>query len=247
MYVRLAFAVAAHLEPEILVVDEVLAVGDAEFQQKCLGKMKHVAGQGRTVLFVSHNLAAVRALCNRALLLADGKIIADGPVEAVARRYISTSSSTDAISFASNPARPSITSIVVDREALSAGNLIVDIAFVSPRPLPTAVGGIMLRADTGQPLWGSNSRFHSSGEIAKGLTSGILRCEAQGLPITPGTYHLSAWLADWHEELDSKQDVLSIQLGEESADPLRLSSSLVGHVDWPATWRSVRREDASAA
>ena len=67
MYVRLAFAVAAHLEPEILLVDEVLAVGDAEFQQKCLGKMRDVASHGRTVLFVSHNLGAIRRLCERAV------------------------------------------------------------------------------------------------------------------------------------------------------------------------------------
>ncbi|MFT3731942.1 MAG: ABC transporter ATP-binding protein [Hyphomicrobium sp.] len=247
MYVRLAFAVAAHLEPEILVVDEVLAVGDAEFQQKCLGKMKHVAGQGRTVLFVSHNLAAVRSLCNRALLLAGGKVIGDGSVEAVARQYINSSSSSDAITFATNPTRPSIVSIIVDRDALARGDLIVDIAFVSPRPLPAAVGGVMLRADSGEPLWGSDSRFHSSGEIAKGLTSGTLRCEARRLPIRPGRYHLSAWLADWHEELDSKQDVLSLGFGLADADPLRPSVSAVGYLDWPGTWRSVKIEDASAA
>src|SRR5204862_2694696 len=75
MYVRLAFAVAAHLEPEILVIDEVLAVGDAEFQKKCLGKMREVArGLGRTVLFVSHNMGAVRSLCETGLLLSEGKI-----------------------------------------------------------------------------------------------------------------------------------------------------------------------------
>src|SRR5208282_4597995 len=76
MYVRLAFAVAAHLEPEILVVDEVLAVGDTEFQKKCLGKMSEVAGGGRTVLFVSHNLAAIEGLCDAALLLAEGRCVA---------------------------------------------------------------------------------------------------------------------------------------------------------------------------
>src|SRR5947208_7962994 len=75
MYVRLAFAVAAHLEPEILVVDEVLAVGDAEFQKKCLGKMEQVSRGGRTVLFVSHNMAAIEALCSSGLVLADGKLV----------------------------------------------------------------------------------------------------------------------------------------------------------------------------
>ena len=87
MYVRLAFAVAAHLDPEILLVDEVLAVGDAEFQKKCLGKMKDVAGEGRTVLFVSHNMAAVQTLCLRALLLQAGSIIASGPAQDIVVAY----------------------------------------------------------------------------------------------------------------------------------------------------------------
>src|SRR5262245_36162388 len=80
MYVRLAFAVAAHLEPEILIIDEVLSVGDAEFQKKCLGKMGDVAGCGRTVLFVSHNLGAIRSLCSRAILLCNGELVAHDTV-----------------------------------------------------------------------------------------------------------------------------------------------------------------------
>jgi lipopolysaccharide transport system ATP-binding protein len=88
MYVRLAFAVAAHLEPEILVVDEVLAVGDAEFQKKCLGKMSDVAGGGRTVLFVSHNLGALTTLCPRSLLLDRGKLVTEGPTPAVINSYV---------------------------------------------------------------------------------------------------------------------------------------------------------------
>jgi len=87
MYVRLAFAVAAHLEPEILIVDEVLAVGDAAFQKKCLGKMGEVASAGRTVLFVSHNLIAVEHLCVRALLLQAGTLVADGSTASVLARY----------------------------------------------------------------------------------------------------------------------------------------------------------------
>jgi lipopolysaccharide transport system ATP-binding protein len=88
MYVRLAFAVAAHLEPEILIVDEVLAVGDAAFQKKCLGKMEDVAREGRTVLFVSHNMAAVRNLCPRAILLKNGRIELSGAAEEVVRAYL---------------------------------------------------------------------------------------------------------------------------------------------------------------
>jgi lipopolysaccharide transport system ATP-binding protein len=89
MYVRLAFAVAAHLEPEILVVDEVLAVGDAEFQKKCLGKMQDVATAGRTVLFVSHNLQAVSLLCSRALLLSAGSLAHAGGVQETIDLYLS--------------------------------------------------------------------------------------------------------------------------------------------------------------
>ncbi|GAH72083.1 unnamed protein product, partial [marine sediment metagenome] len=87
MRVRLGFAVAAHLEPEILLIDEVLAVGDAEFQKKCLGKMGEVAGEGRTVLFVSHNMQAVRALCPRSVLLSEGSIIADAPTADTVQVY----------------------------------------------------------------------------------------------------------------------------------------------------------------
>lgn len=87
MTVRLAFAVAAHLEPEIMIVDEVLAVGDLSFQKKCLGKMQHVAGQGRTVLFVSHNMNAVDSLCSRCILLDGGQLSRDGDTAAVVQAY----------------------------------------------------------------------------------------------------------------------------------------------------------------
>ncbi|HEV2852070.1 MAG TPA: ABC transporter ATP-binding protein [Thermoanaerobaculia bacterium] len=92
MYLRLAFAVAAHLEPEILLVDEVLAVGDAAFQKKCLGKMGDVARQGRTVLFVSHNMVAIEGLCQRVLWLRDGRVAEDGPAGRVVSEYLKTSS-----------------------------------------------------------------------------------------------------------------------------------------------------------
>ena len=88
MYTRLAFAVAAHLEPEILLVDEVLSVGDAAFQKKCLGKMGDVAREGRTVLFVSHNLSSISVLCNRALYMASGNLIEDGPAAKVVESYM---------------------------------------------------------------------------------------------------------------------------------------------------------------
>jgi lipopolysaccharide transport system ATP-binding protein len=95
MYVRLAFAVAAHLEPDILVLDEVLAVGDSEFQKKCLGKMKEVAGAGRTVLFVSHNMGAVSDICENALLIEKGRITCRGDAAKVIREYVTGTLSLD--------------------------------------------------------------------------------------------------------------------------------------------------------
>jgi len=96
MRVRLAFAVSAHLEPEILLIDEVLAVGDAQFQKKCLNKMKDVGQEGRTVLFVSHNMPAITRLCPRAIILDQGKLIADGPSTEVVRRYLDSGTGTTA-------------------------------------------------------------------------------------------------------------------------------------------------------
>ena len=90
MKVRLAFSVAAHLEPEVLIIDEVLAVGDAEFQKKCLGKMQDVAGHGRTVLFVSHNMGAIQALCPRAIALRSGRVVDDDLAPSVVARYLRT-------------------------------------------------------------------------------------------------------------------------------------------------------------
>ena len=106
MYVRLAFAVAAHLEPDILVVDEVLAVGDAQFQKKCLGKMGDVTKGGRTVLFVSHNMAAVRKLCSHAILFYNGREIMRGPTDPVISKYLSESASEMSPVVALPPSSP---------------------------------------------------------------------------------------------------------------------------------------------
>lgn len=103
MYLRLAFSVAAHLEPEILLVDEVLAVGDASFQKRCLGKMGEVSQEGRTVLFVSHNIGAVTELCHRALLLEHGKLAAEGPASDVVARYVKSTQELDPQTVPSGP------------------------------------------------------------------------------------------------------------------------------------------------
>ena len=112
MHMRLAFAVAAHLEPEILLVDEVLAVGDAAFQKKCLGKMSHVSQEGRTVLFVSHNMSAINQLCESVMVLEKGTVLCREPVQEGIRRYLAHASgekddsATGTLSFAEDPDKP---------------------------------------------------------------------------------------------------------------------------------------------
>jgi len=127
MYVRLAFAVAAHLEPEILVVDEVLAVGDAEFQKKCLGKMGEVGKEGRTVLFVSHNMSAVRNLCQRAICLKSGTVEFDGEVEAVIEKYMGGDVGTSVdYEAAREPDHPYIRSAIIFQDSASDQDFRID-------------------------------------------------------------------------------------------------------------------------
>ncbi|WP_045868844.1 MULTISPECIES: ABC transporter ATP-binding protein [unclassified Tolypothrix] len=123
MYVRLAFAVAAHLEPEILIVDEVLAVGDAQFQKKCLGKMDDVSKEGRTVLFVSHNMTALQSLCNRSIWMNNGKVLEDGLSSFVISNYLAKSASA-------------VTEQVWDKEKEAPGNNNVRLHRVSVCPEP---------------------------------------------------------------------------------------------------------------
>ncbi len=133
MYVRLAFAVAAHLEPEILIVDEVLAVGDAEFQRKCLGKMQHVSGEGRTVLFVSHNMEAVQKLCNTGLLLHRGQLIASGAMDDVIRTYLSARDESNGIfTVRPNPDQGAPGSIQEIRISTEEGGIGHEVPVLSP-------------------------------------------------------------------------------------------------------------------
>jgi len=127
MYVRLAFAVAAHLEPEILVVDEVLAVGDASFQKKCLGKMKDVGQEGRTVLFVSHNMGAIRSLCQRAICLHQGSIAIDDTLDAAIDYYLGNDSIGVSVYEAESvPDHPHFRRVVVYQEPEGDEKLWID-------------------------------------------------------------------------------------------------------------------------
>jgi lipopolysaccharide transport system ATP-binding protein len=253
MYVRLAFAVASHLEPEILIVDEVLAVGDAQFQQKCLGRMNEVRRDGRTVLFVSHNMAAVRSLCTRALLLEKGKVVLDGGTAEVVDRYLQAGQVAE-----------SCREIPVDAERMTNGQA---------RMLRIAVCDI-----EGQPVsqlyYGQPFRVTFACELFEDLPDGHFEVSVSN---TDGTHILysttidggrpAQYLAAGRHEVTAQFDTVLLprryllDIGVHRADGTtldfvpracaidvqRLSAASQGHYPWPttrghvaahATWRS---------
>jgi lipopolysaccharide transport system ATP-binding protein len=166
MYVRLAFSIAAHLEPEIFVIDEVLAVGDMDFQKKCLGKMSEVAKGGRTVLFVSHNLGSVAALCNHGLLLEQGRVKRWGPIRDVIEHYCAASGGSYETSFAANESKPSITRIVLNEAELQRGNFCCSMDFRSPFPLRPPVGGFVINDRLERPFGAATAGSIRTADLA---------------------------------------------------------------------------------
>ena len=242
MYVRLAFAVAAHLEPEILIVDEVLAVGDAEFQKKCLGKMQDVSRkEGRTVLFVSHNMNAVQRLCKTGILLESGQLKCISTIEEVLRVYSGSIERNNTVTFSTDDSRPSISFVSVDLPQLELGNLVVDVGFKSPVPLNPPVVGITLTSALGSPVFGSNPRFHSKGFNKTKTSEGVMRMVVNELPIHGGSYRLSVWLGDWQIDYDSKRDALAFDFKHGHPASNTPNPESIGFTDAPAEW-SVLKE-----
>jgi lipopolysaccharide transport system ATP-binding protein len=160
MYVRLAFAVAAHLEPEILIVDEVLAVGDAQFQKRCLGKMKEVAqGHGRTVIFVSHNMQAISTLTSRSVLLRKGCIAAIGPTAGVITEYLQDSGAAPDLIYTANPSqqKPRITRVELKTDQpnnvqTNGSPIQVIVEITTPHPIDTARLSLHACNNLGEPM-----------------------------------------------------------------------------------------------
>jgi lipopolysaccharide transport system ATP-binding protein len=192
MYVRLAFSVAAHLEPEILLVDEVLAVGDAEFQRRCLGRMEDMSGTGRTILFVSHNMQAINQLCDRAILLEGGGIAAEGQTAEVVTRYLQSTHGTG-----SRRAWPDIESAPGDDLAKLLSVRVVDedgdtveTADVR-RPIGIEITFRVLR--DGQPVFPKIKIRDRQGEIAFNALDTSPRWHE---PSPPGVYAATAWIPE---------------------------------------------------
>ena len=208
MYVRLAFAVAAHLEPDILIVDEVLAVGDAAFQEKCLATMKNVSRtQGRTVLFVSHNLGAIQSLCRSAILLERGGVALSGSVESVVAAYTHTSESRAVVDDLSRCARSGTgearvmgirfeDDAGVPRNYFRMGesfNVVVTANF--PTPLQNPTFGVNILTDAGVLVADCRSS-HYGLEFGRALGTIEYHMRIPSLALYPRTYVVEPWLAD---------------------------------------------------
>ena len=212
MIVRLAFAVAAHLEPEILIVDEVLAVGDTEFQRKCLGRMGQVSRAGRTVLFVSHNLAAVRSLCTRALLLQNGRLIEDGPVADVLTAYSAALGGTTSSDWErSTPPSQTIAFERVSTRINAQGSLACAIRLHVIRQTPPCMLALDICDATGQPLM---QAMPSQEPVISGSPGFYQIDTIVHLPaLIPGHYLVDAWVGPhFSQTLDYIRQAVSFDI-----------------------------------
>ena len=234
MYVRLAFAVAAHLEPEILIIDEVLAVGDAEFQAKCLGKMQDVANGGRTVLFVSHNMAAVTRLCSRAILMHAGGIILN---DLTSRAVIAYNSATVQTAKRNTEfaASPHVCGVRLDAIELHRGNLVVSVDYASPWKLNPVKVGVVIRNQRGQPLLGIGTEM-AADFLPPAEASGTVVLTIEDLPLHSGLYKISIWLGEKNENHDVVEDILIFQFNAASSLPPGVSTDVAGDVRADGRW-----------
>jgi lipopolysaccharide transport system ATP-binding protein len=248
MYLRLAFAVAAHLEPDILLVDEVLAVGDAAFQKKCLGKMSDVANQGRTVLFVSHNMPAIQTLCQRVILLASGSIQCDGLPEDVIQQYLPLSNDQGVAEFGAETVRVGsgkarfrrIRLLNEEQEVVSAVPMgkgcSLELEFETTVPLKTPYVSVRLQS----PLRGSLVDWNTNvthGAIPPMRHGGTMRLNIDRLDLLPGTYYLTLLLHDGAERLDAIENALEVEIAPRAVYPTgNLPMSKFGVIFTPCSW-----------
>jgi lipopolysaccharide transport system ATP-binding protein len=227
MYVRLAFAVAAHLDPEILVVDEVLAVGDLSFQKKCLGKMSEVSRGGRTVLFVSHNMAAIENLCTRGVVLQQGKLTFDGKSKEAIQYYLNSLSlqrgSGHIVELEGVGSRRTQVAPLLKRlefltesnqplsEGLPVGSLLkVKVNFEIPHSTSNFNVGLGFNNIYGQRIFTAHSVFEPNRWEKERVGAQVLSCEIPSFTLTPGEYTVKVWLDLKGSEADAIEDAAKI-------------------------------------
>jgi lipopolysaccharide transport system ATP-binding protein len=262
MYMRLAFAVAAHLNTEILIVDEVLAVGDVEFQRKCLGKMEQVAGEGRTILFVSHNMAAIQAICRRSLWIDRGRLLADGDSADVVHQYLSSQhrSSPDAPGVYDLTARQqgvaSFHHIFRTLKIRTAGRLTDTVLMGSPLDIEievdriSAIAGVYIEVKIMSE--GGECRTYFCTDMrpprstpAPRRDREVLVVSIPELRLTPGTYSIDLWCYE-HQfgVIESAQSAGRLVVGE--ADVYGTSYRVrEGAFFFEGSWKLLPAEEAA--
>jgi len=253
MQVRLAFSVAAHLEPEILLVDEVLAVGDAAFQKKCLGKMSEVSQQGRTVLFVSHQMAAVEHLCNRVIVLESGKVKIDAaPNKAIGKYLDIGSGATETNDLASVPRTQGFVPVIqkiefIDERGQSVttvpigATLTVHIHYKHTETLKEPYFGLQFQTQLGVKIFWLQTRLQK-GQLNELPPAGIIACHIPRLQLMPGMYFISPGCGSQTAQLDFLHRACQLQVTEADVfgtGRLPLSSQALFLVD--ADWKIIRK------
>jgi len=264
MYVRLAFAVAAHLEPAVLIVDEVLAVGDSMFQRRCLERMRTISRSGTTVLFVSHNLASVTNLCRRAVLLEAGQATACGEAGEVVKTYLArsqrsanTGDSGGAACVAAAPrpgwARPYIRSArMVDDEGAEissiplGGSFIVEMRYACQtlRPVSSPVMGIVINHATMGPIGTVNTRMCGFDPLADGQEA-VYRCRLEAPPLLQGQYTIDLWFGDGDDNLDLVSGGLTLDVEPTDIYGTGRPPLPLGAMFFQATWEHETRGKAT--
>ncbi len=227
MRVRLAFSVAAHLDPDILIVDEVLAVGDLAFQKKCLQRMSEFASTGRTILFVSHNMPAIEMLCQRTIQLSGGRIVADGPTQQVVPQFVKSMVSADnrlhhaQTCLIDHPHRGRGYTPILERLRIldASGKPSCGLVLGSPcsfevllRPDNAPRGlavCLALRSEHGQRIAVLHSRIHSR-LVTDDEKNHTMVCRVPDLPLLPGEYSIDVSVGTWDSSLDSIEEAARI-------------------------------------
>jgi len=212
MYVRLAFAVAAHLEPEILIVDEVLAVGDAAFQKKCLGKMGDVVRQGRTIVFVSHNMDAVTQLCTHVILVAGGRVSERMPPDEGVKQYLAMTNEGADVPLAQKPRvwgqeareKPIFTGIRIitdsghEKVVETTGGVTFEVEVRDCEDLTDATAGVLICNTRGQRVAMFHTMYQAGMRFRGSKEPQVLRCRVPSLPLVPASYSIELVIA--HED-----------------------------------------------
>ncbi|HEX7845521.1 MAG TPA: ABC transporter ATP-binding protein, partial [Chitinophagaceae bacterium] len=218
MQLRLAFAVAAHLEPEILVIDEVLAVGDAEFQKKCLGKMDEVSKSGRTLLFVSHNMPAVQQLCTRGVFLDKGTVKQTGRIEDTVSLYLNNVNKNlttwEATGKKNNEVYISKVEVEV-RGSQPNPKLSVKVCLDANRDFPKSYLAFYIGSIDSVPLMEAIPRYEPFIEFPGAGKQAFINSEIDLPPMIPGLYTLGVWLGSGHmHTLDWPKDIVTFEIVE---------------------------------